>query len=69
MGGESHYARAFDWRNCEYTKKTLDFSNTEAGFQTLKASGENLAGKYGKTAVIPGMEPMGHYWFAIYSPE
>ena len=65
MGSVTHYARAFDWRNYEYTKKPLEFSNTEAGFQTFKAWMENLAEKYGKTAVIPGMEPTGHYWFAL----
>ena len=65
VGSETHYARAFDWRNYEYTKKPLEFSNNEAGFQTLKAWMEELAGKHGKTAVIPGMEPTGHYWFAL----
>ncbi len=65
VGSETHYARAFDWRNYEYTKKPLEFSNTEAGFQTFKAWMGDIAEKYGKTAVIPGMEPTGHYWFAL----
>ena len=65
VGSGTHYARAFDWRNYEYTKKPLEFSNTEAGFQTLKAWMEELAEKHGKTAVVPGMEPTGHYWFAL----
>ena len=65
VGSETHYARAFDWRNYEYTKKPLEFSNTETGFQTFKAWMEDLAEKHGKTAVIPGMEPTGHYWFAL----
>ena len=43
----------------------MEFSNTEAGFQTFKAWMEDIAEKYGKTAVIPGMEPTGHYWFAL----
>ena len=67
VGSETHYARAFDWRNYEYTKKPLEFSNTEAGFRTFKAWMEELAEKYGKTAVIPGMEPTDHYWFALGS--
>ena len=29
VGSEMHYARAFDWRNYEYSKKPLEFSNTE----------------------------------------
>lgn len=65
VGSETHYARAFDWRNYEYTKKPLEFSNTEAGFLTFKAWMEDLAEKYGKNVVIPGMEPTGHYWFAL----
>ena len=65
VGSETHYARAFDWRNYEYSKKPLKFSNTEAGFLTLKAWVEDIAEKHGKTAVIPGMEPTGHYWFAL----
>ncbi len=65
VGSETHYARAFDWRNYEYTKKPLEFSNTEAGFLTFKAWMEEIAEKYGKNVVIPGMEPTGHYWFAL----
>ena len=65
VGSETHFARAFDWRNYEYTKKPLEFSNTEAGFLTFKAWVEDIAEKQGKTAVIPGMEPTGHYWFAL----
>ena len=65
VGSETHYARAFDWRNYEYTKKPLEFSNTEAGFLAFKAWMEDLAQEHGKTVVIPGMEPTGHYWFAL----
>ena len=65
VGSETHYARAFDWRNYEYTKKPLEFSNTEAGFLTLKAWMEDLAEKHEKNVVIPGMEPTGHYWFTL----
>ena len=65
VGSETHYARAFDWRNYEYTKKPLEFGNNEAGFLALKAWVDDISEKYGKTAVIPGMEPTGHYWFAL----
>ena len=37
VGSETHFARAFDWRNYEYSKKPLYFSNTEAVYMTLKA--------------------------------
>lgn len=65
VGSETHYARAFDWRNYEYSKKPLEFSNTEAGFQIFKAWMEDIADKHGKDVVLPGMEPTGHYWFAL----
>lgn len=52
VGSETHFARAFDWRNYEYTKKPLEFSNTEAGFMMFKAWVEDIAEKQGKTAVI-----------------
>lgn len=31
------YVRASDWRNYEYTRKPLEFSNTEAGSMTFRA--------------------------------
>ena len=65
VGSETHYARAFDWRNYEYSKKPFAFRNTEAGFQEFKAWMEEIAEKQGKTVVIPGMEPTGHYWFSL----
>ena len=65
IGSETHFARAFDWRNYEYTRKPFEFSNNEAGFQTFKAWIEELQDKNGKSVVIPGMEPTGHYWFAL----
>ena len=37
IGSETHFARAFDGRNYEYTKKAFEFSNSEEGFQFFKA--------------------------------
>ena len=65
VGSETHFARAFDWRNYEYSKKPLEFSNNEAGFVVFKAWMEDIADKHGKDVVIPGMEPTGHYWFNL----
>lgn len=65
VGSETHFARAFDWRNYEYSKKPLEFSNTESGFATFKAWMEDIAEKYGKDVVIPGMEPTSHHWFNL----
>ena len=63
VGSEFHYARAFDWRGIEYSKKPFKFSNTEPGFTEFKAWILHIQTAHGKDAVVPGMEPTGHYWF------
>ena len=65
VGSETHYARAFDYRGIEYSKKPLKFSNDEAGFVTFKAWILDIKEKHGKDKVVPGMEPTGHYWFNL----
>ena len=60
-----HYARAFDWRGYEYSKKAFFFSNTEAGFNCFLEWMHELGEKHNRQAVLPGMEPTGHYWFAL----
>ncbi len=65
VGSETHYARAFDWRNYEYSKKPFAFNNDEAGFAAFKEWMNDIAKKHGKEAVIPGMEPTGHYWLNL----
>ena len=42
VGSETHFARAFDWRNYEYTGKPFEFRNNEAGFLAFKAWVEDL---------------------------
>ncbi len=65
VGSETHFARAFDWRGYEYSKKAFMFSNTEAGFASFQEWIEGMALTNGKTDVLPGMEPTGHYWFEL----
>ena len=65
VGSETHYARAFDYRGVEYSKKPFKFSNNEAGFVTFKAWILEIKEQHGKDTVIPGMEPTGHYWFNL----
>ena len=31
VGSETHFARAFNWRGYEFSRKPLEFSNTEEG--------------------------------------
>ena len=65
VGSETHYARAFSWRNYEYSKKPFAFSNDEAGFAAFKAWMNDMAEKHGMETIIPGMEPTGHYWLNL----
>ena len=65
VGSETHYARAFDYRGIEYSKKPFKFSNTEAGFATFKEWILELKERHEKDKVVPGMEPTGHYWFNL----
>ena len=65
VGSETHYARAFSWRGFEFSRKPLEFSNSEEGFETLMAWIGDLKKKHGLDKVIPGMEPTGHYWFNL----
>jgi len=65
VGSETHYARVFDYRGYEFSKKPFMFSNDEAGFETFKAWILDYKEKYEKETVVPGMEPTGHYWFNL----
>ena len=65
IGSQKHYARAFDNRNFEYSKKAFGFDNSEEGFEALKAWMTDIAEKNGKTKIMPAMEPTGHYWFNL----
>jgi transposase len=65
VGSQVHYARAFDWRNYEYSKKPFSFSNDEEGFMAFMNWMNGIAKTYNKEKIVPGMEPTGHYWFNL----
>lgn len=65
VGNETHYARAFDYRGIEFSKKAFKFSNSEVGFEMFKAWVLDIKEKHEKEKVVPGMEPTGHYWFNL----
>lgn len=65
VGSKKHYARAFDWRGIEYSKKAFAFSNDVEGFAVFLEWMLDIQKKNGKETVIPGMEPTGHYWFDL----
>lgn len=65
IGEEKHYARAFDYRGIEFSRKALPFSNSAPGFQSFYKWLEEMQERAGKKKVIIGCEPTGHYWFTF----
>ncbi|GGE29918.1 hypothetical protein GCM10011571_35110 [Marinithermofilum abyssi] len=59
-----HVARAQDFRGIEYGSR-LTFENTHAGFSQLIRWIRTLQKEHGKTNVLFGVEPTGHYWLPL----
>lgn len=67
IGSELNYARAFNWRGQELSKKVFRFSNSLEGFQGfLEYLGNYLAIGAGEQIIV-GCGPTGHYWFNLAS--
>ena len=65
IGSEAHYIRAIDVRGRELSSGAFEFSNTSEGFANAKAWVLALAAKNDKKQIVLGLEPTGHYWFAL----
>ena len=65
IGSETHYIRAIDTRGRELSKGAFGFSNNAEGFANAKAWVLNLAAINDKKQIVLGLEPTGHYWFAL----
>lgn len=65
IGGETHYIRAIDTRGRELGRGAFEFSNSSEGFASAKTWMLNLAVENDKKQIVLGLEPTGHYWFAI----
>ena len=65
IGSETHYFRAVDSKGIELGKKAVSFPNSEEGFKGFKDWAVDLSVKNGKTQIVLGLEPTGHYWFTI----
>ena len=65
IGSETHYARAFTNRGIEVSRKPYMFENSGAGFTRFVSWAESLRKANGKTRVMVGLEPTGHYWFNL----
>ena len=64
IASETHYARAFDWRGIELAK-IFKFDSNAEGFVRFDEWLTNLCIKNGKSVMIVGAEPTGHYWFTF----
>lgn len=67
IGSEVHFARAFDFRGFEFSKKAFRFENTRDGFNSFDIWVTDLMKKNSKTKSFVGMEPTGHYWYGFGS--
>ena len=65
IGSQMHYARAFDNRGRELTKRVFSFKNDLEGFNSFYLLTETLRRGNDKADVMIGCEPTGHYWFAF----
>ena len=65
IGSQIHFARAFDWRCFEFTKRVFRFGNTKVGFLSFLRWLEEIQKKTGKTKIIVGCEPTGCYWLTF----
>ncbi len=65
IGSQWHYARAFDWRGIELTRKVFRFSNNLDGYIAFEEWVKNISEKSAKMDILIGCEPTGHYWFTF----
>ena len=65
IGSETNYARAFNWRGQEVSKKVLRFSNSQEGFQSFLEYLRRNQVIAAAEQIIVGCEPTGHYWFTL----
>ena len=65
IGSLEHFARAFDWRGFEFSKRAFRFKNTSIGFLSFLRWLYELQSKTDTKKVIVGCEPTGCYWLTF----
>lgn len=65
VGSDRNYARVFNWRGQELSKKAYHFSNSEEGFERFQEYVAVYQKAAGAERIIVGCEPTGHYWFTL----
>lgn len=63
VGSETHYARAFNWRGQEFSKKAFSFGNDLGGYLAFAKWLDVYRQSMNAEKVFVGCEPTGHYWF------
>lgn len=59
IGSQKYFARAFDWRGFEFSKRAFKFANTSVGFLPFLRWLEETQNKTGMKKNIEGCEPKG----------
>ena len=65
IGSEMNFARAFNWRGQELSKKVFRFSNSLESFQSFLEYLKSYQTIASTEQIIVGCEPTGHYWFNL----
>ncbi len=65
IGSQAHFARAFDWRGFEHTKRAFRFNNTNVGFLAFLRWLDELMSKTKMKKILVGCEPTGCYWLTF----
>lgn len=65
IGSEINFARVFNWRGQELSKKVFRFRNSLEGFQNFQEYLSSHQTTASAEQVIVGCEPTGHYWFNL----
>lgn len=65
IGSETNFARVFDWRGLEMSRKVFRFDNDLEGFQNFLTYIDSYLTIASAKQVIVGCEPTGHYWFNL----
>ena len=63
VGSETHYARAFNWRGQEFSKKAFSFGNDLGGYLAFVKWLDAYRQSMYAEKIMVGCEPTGHYWF------
>lgn len=65
IGSQTNYARVFNWRGQELSRKVFRFSNSLEGFLSFGEFMEQHRSANNADQIIVGCEPTGHYWFNL----